>query len=179
MTTDVEATEAVMARCTAAGHAAATALASQKAKQATAPNALASAVHGRSILQLETVINQARLDILEAVTTLSVENKLFALFDALDRNGEGKIPLGDIDSGLRRIGGHSSFTTKVGLAADKLPVLDANGKCCTGQVPFAHFYFFCQNIHKSRLRVCTHHIHLNANPTIIHASRLHHHIHTS
>ena len=129
MTTDVEATEAVMARCTAAGHAAATALASQKAKQATAPNALDSAAHGRSILQLETVINQARLDILEAVTTLSVENKLFALFDALDRNGEGKIPLGDIDSGLRRIGGHSSFTTKVGLAADKLPVLDANGKC--------------------------------------------------
>ena len=32
MTTDVEATEAVMARCTAAGHGAATALASQKAK---------------------------------------------------------------------------------------------------------------------------------------------------
>ena len=151
MTTDVEATEAVMARCTAGGHAAATALASQKAKQATAPNALDSAVHGRSILQLETVINQARIDILEAVTTLSVENKLFALFDALDRNGEGKIPLGDIDSGLRRIGGHSSFTTKVGLAADKLPVLDANGKRWLGYILHSYFLFS-----KCQIKLFTH-----------------------
>ena len=124
----VEATEQKIARCTAVGHAAATALASQKAKESTAPTAFDSTIHSKSILELQATIAQTKLDLLEELKRLSVENKLFALFDCLDRDGQGKIFLTDIDNGLRRINGHASFTKKVDIAADKLPMLDASGE---------------------------------------------------
>lgn len=127
----MEATEQKMARCTATGHAAATALASQKAKESTATTAFDSAVHSKSILELQTVIAQCKLDLLEELKRLSVDNKLFALFDCLDHDGHGKIPLPDVREGLLRINGHASFIKKWDMVSEKLAVFDANGEYTT------------------------------------------------
>jgi len=136
---EVEATEQKMARCTATGHAAATALASQKAKESAATTAFDSAALSKSILELQTVIAQCKLDLLEEMKRFSVDNKLFALFDCLDRDGNGKIPLTDIREGLRRINGHASFIKKVDMASEKLPILDANDDGAMTTTEFQNF----------------------------------------
>lgn len=99
---------------------------SQKAKKACARNAEESAKCSRALLQLQIIGATAKIDLLDDLERLTDENKLFTIFDLLDKEGSGLADSRAIADGLLSIGGDASYVDNLTRAAKSIDMIDVD-----------------------------------------------------
>mmetsp|Transcript_18706 Transcript_18706/g.37956 ORF Transcript_18706/g.37956 Transcript_18706/m.37956 type:complete len:441 (-) Transcript_18706:109-1431(-) len=109
------------------GQAATHAIASLTAKKASAPSAKISAKRSMDILQAQVVRTQAILDLLALFSNLNDENKLYTVFDLLDKEGCGLIDVSPLVNGFRAVGGDQKFGDIMARAAVTLEAVEKKG----------------------------------------------------
>lgn len=99
---------------------------SQKSKKACARNAKESAKCSRALLQLQIIGAQAKIDLLDNLERLTDENKLFTVFDLLDKEGSGLADAKALAEGVSNIGGDPSYTDNLLRAAKSIDMIDVD-----------------------------------------------------
>jgi Ca2+-binding EF-hand superfamily protein len=98
------------------------------AKQAQAPQGpSAFSQLSKEVIKMQILSLSMQLALLEDLETMNDDEKLAALFDILDKDGDGSLSAVELADGLRKIRGDVNFEQSIALAMERVAEFDKDG----------------------------------------------------
>ncbi|KAG7345870.1 EF hand domain containing protein [Nitzschia inconspicua] len=98
------------------------------AKQAQAPQGPSAFSRiSKDVIKMQMLLLSMQLELLEDLEPMNDEEKLQALFDVLDKDGDGSLSAVELADGLRKIRGDVDFEQSIALAMERVAEFDKDG----------------------------------------------------
>ncbi|KAG7362322.1 EF hand domain containing protein [Nitzschia inconspicua] len=101
------------------------AAASKQAQAPQGPSAFSRI--SKDVIKMQILLLSMQLELLEDLEPMNDEEKLQALFDVLDKDGDGSLSAVELADGLRKIRGDVDFEQSIALAMERVAEFDKDG----------------------------------------------------
>jgi Ca2+-binding EF-hand superfamily protein len=101
------------------------AAAAKKAQAAQGPSAFSQI--SKDVIKMQILRLSMQLELLEELETMNDDEKLVALFELLDKDGDGSLSAVELADGLRKVRGDVNFEQSIALAMERVAEFDKDG----------------------------------------------------
>jgi Ca2+-binding EF-hand superfamily protein len=101
------------------------AAAAKKAQAAQGPSAFSQV--SKDVIKMQILRLSMQLELLEELETMNDDEKLVALFELLDKDGDGSLSAVELADGLRKVRGDVNFEQSIALAMERVAEFDKDG----------------------------------------------------